>query len=176
MGQQAESRFLITSFCYLFVSFAIALDAAASHERNRYVIVSMLFVICILIQGFSIVYADALLFHRGEKTVAEVTAKWLVENGYHEGVSSVEDGSDLVYISNGKLDMWHVGTYETEDSRTALGPYEWEQAKYHCERLPEDHPFLLVQDADGEKYDFLTAGHEPVWEYEGNKIYDISFD
>ena len=175
LGQQAEDRFLISSLCYLFVTFAIALNTAGLHEKTRRDIAASLLVICLFIQGISMVYADALILHRGEKTDGEAAAEWLVENGYHEGVASFGEASYLTYVSDGQLEMWHAGTYETEGGM-ALGPYEWEQAKEHSERLPQDHPFLLVWSDDGDKYDFLTEGLSPVWEQNGCRIYDVRFD
>ena len=69
----------------------------------------------------------------------EVTADWLMENGYQNGFTTFWNGNILTEASDGYLNMYTFGTWED----TELSP--WLQKKAHFESLPEGKVFVFVQ-------------------------------
>ena len=64
-------------------------------------------------------------------------ANWLVENGYKEGYATFWNGSAMVEMTSGKLDVWMPGDLNN------VSIEGWLQPDYHLTRYPE-HPFVLV--------------------------------
>lgn len=64
-------------------------------------------------------------------------ANWLVENGYKEGYATFWNGSAMVEMTSGKLDVWMPGDLNE------VSIEGWLQPDYHLTRFPE-HPFVLV--------------------------------
>ena len=73
------------------------------------------------------------LAHVGLDKVAD----WLVENGYKEGYATFWNGSAMVEMTSGKLDVWMPGDLNN------VSIEGWLQPDYHLTRYPE-HPFVLV--------------------------------
>ena len=64
-------------------------------------------------------------------------ANWLVENGYKEGYATFWNGSAMVEMTSGKLDVWMPGDLNN------VSIEGWLQPDYHLTCYPE-HPFVLV--------------------------------
>ena len=64
-------------------------------------------------------------------------ANWLVKNGYKEGYATFWNGSAMVEMTSGKLDVWMPGDLNN------VSIEGWLQPDYHLTRYPE-HPFVLV--------------------------------
>lgn len=64
-------------------------------------------------------------------------ANWLVENGYKEGYATFWNGSAMVEMTSGKLDVWMPGDLNN------VSIEGWLQPDYHLTRYPK-HPFVLV--------------------------------
>ena len=73
------------------------------------------------------------LAHVGLDKVAD----WLVESGYKEGYATFWNGSAMVEMTSGKLDVWMPGDLNN------VSIEGWLQPDYHLTRYPE-HPFVLV--------------------------------
>ena len=70
-------------------------------------------------------------------------ANWLVENGYKEGYATFWNGSAMVEMTSGQLDVWMPGDLNEIDIEG------WLQPDYHLTRYPE-HPFILLDtETDG---------------------------
>lgn len=79
------------------------------------------------------------LAHVGLDKVAD----WLVDNGYKEGYATFWNGSAMVEMTSGQLDVWMPGDLNSIDIEG------WLQPNYHLTRYPE-HPFVLVDtETDG---------------------------
>lgn len=79
------------------------------------------------------------LAHIGLDKVAD----WLVDNGYKEGYATFWNGSAMVEMTSGQLDVWMPGDLNSIDIEG------WLQPNYHLTRYPE-HPFVLVDtETDG---------------------------
>lgn len=79
------------------------------------------------------------LAHIGLDKVAD----WLVENGYKEGYATFWNGSAMVEMTSGQLDVWMPGDLNEIDIEG------WLQPDYHLTRYPE-HPFILLDtETDG---------------------------
>lgn len=79
------------------------------------------------------------LAHVGLDKVAD----WLVKNGYKEGYATFWNGSAMVEMTSGQLDVWMPGDLNEIDIEG------WLQPDYHLTRYPE-HPFILLDtETDG---------------------------
>lgn len=82
-------------------------------------------------------------------------ANWLVENGYKEGYATFWNGSAMVEMTSGKLDVWMPGDLNN------VSIEGWLQPDYHLTRYPE-HPFVLVDtatDGPAEECGLIKNGH-----------------
>ncbi len=82
-------------------------------------------------------------------------ANWLVENGYKEGYATFWNGSAMVEMTSGKLDVWMPGDLNN------VSIEGWLQPDSHLTRYPE-HPFVLVDtatDGPAEECGLIKNGH-----------------
>lgn len=82
-------------------------------------------------------------------------AGWLVDNGYKEGYATFWNGSCMVEMTSGKLDVWMPGDLNNVNIEG------WLQPDYHLTRYPE-HPFVLVDtatDGPAEECGLIQNGH-----------------
>lgn len=65
-------------------------------------------------------------------------AAWLEKNGYTTGYATFWNGNLLTEFSNGKLDVYLYGTWQSQK------PYEWLQTVRHTTKHPEGRVFLYT--------------------------------
>lgn len=102
----------------------------------------------------------------------EVTADWLVENGYQNGFTTFWNSSILTEASDGYLQMYTFGTWKD----TELNP--WLQEKEHLESLPEGKVFVFVPKLDKDvsllaQDDHLIQQTADGWIYEYGSAQEV---
>ena len=80
----------------------------------------------------------------------ELTAQWLVDNGYTTGFATFWNANLLTEATDGKLDVY---TYQQWDQSEL---YKWLQKKEHFGNLPEGKVFVFVEKAE------KTDGYVPL--------------
>ena len=174
LGQQAEDRFVIPTLCYSFPVVAMALHLADGFEKIRMYLVTAILALCLLVQGTACVWADALVFRRGEVLPEEKAAAWLVENGYERGTATFWNGAVLEYLSSGKVEMWMLDGEKT-GPENGLVYREWEQPKDRCTgEEPSGKAFLILAGDENEFFAWCTKGSTPVYDDGYYRIYDRS--
>ncbi len=172
LGQQAEDRFVIPTLCYSLPVTAMALHLADGFERIRMYLVTAVFALCLFVQGTACVYADALVFRRGEVLPEEKAAAWLVENGYERGTATFWNGAVLEYLSSGRVEMWMLDGEKT-GQENGLVYREWEQPKDRCTGLePGGKAFLILSQDENELFSWCTGDSSPVYDDGYYRIYD----
>jgi len=102
----------------------------------------------------------------------EVTADWLVENGYKNGFTTFWNANILTEASDGYLEIYTLNKWEDMQ----LSP--WLQKKEHLEKLPEGKVFVFVPRTEVEispvaKEDHIVYQAPHGWVYEYSSAQEV---
>ena len=176
LGQQNETRFLLSSLCYSFLLVASVLKHIQL-GRSSYIgfALSVIFMLCIAGQGYANTYAG--VSDSDSETEESYLASWLTDHDYTYGMATFWNSANIEFLSNGRLSMWTCmpagsSNHEKDSAQKPLITKQWESAKYKSMQYPEQNCFLIVSDSDTELIE-LTEDCTPVFSTGQYRVFDI---
>lgn len=173
LGNRSEPRYMTLSVVPMIITVPMALSTFEEDVLLRR-LVSGVVVGCMVFQSYALWFGPSILHaSSGELYLKEQMVAWLEKKGYTQGYATYWNANDIIEISDGRLDVWAMGSSRDADVITTAwledpSNFPWLEEKRHAEEEPKGKVFLILRFYEtGQVIDAGRSVGEPVATFSG---------